>query len=260
MKLKKAFNRVLGGIGLLMLLTLPLFSMADANTSLFAQGNAAYAKAQYQQAAEDYQKVVDAGYQSVALYFNLGNAYYRTGDIASSLLYYEKAHKLSPSDEDINFNIHYANARTSDKIEGVPEFFVTKWWNSFILAFSVNKLAVLSVLFMLGGCALLVLYLFTNSFIVKRSSFYLGIVVMFVSIIFVFMANRQESFFGSHQQAIIFSNSVTAKSTPDANGKPLFIVHEGTKVNVLDKNDAWMEVELPNGNAGWISIGDAKEI
>ncbi len=248
------------GIGVLMLLALPLFSMADDNTSLFEQGNAAYAKGRYQQAANDYQKIVDGGYQSVAVYFNLGNAYYRTGDIAASILYYEKAHKLAPGDEDINFNIRYANARTSDKVEPLPEFFVTRWWNSFILFFSVNTLALLSVLFMLGGCGLLVLYLFTGSAAVKRSSFYAGVAAMVIAIVFVFMANRQENYFAGHQQAIIFGNSVTAKNEPDANGKPLFIVHEGTKVNVLQQTDTWMEVELPNGNAGWISVNDAKDI
>jgi tetratricopeptide (TPR) repeat protein len=259
MRSKRRYN-LLRGIGLILLLALPLFSMADDNTSLFQQGNAAYAKGQYTQAAQDYQKIVDGGYQSVAVFFNLGNAYYRTGDIASSILYYEKAHKLAPSDEDINFNIHYANARTSDKVEQLPEFFVTKWWNNFILFFSVNTLATLSVLCMLGGCALLVLYLFTNSFIIKRTSFYTGILVIVVAIVFVFMANRQENYFAGHQQAIIFGNSVTAKNEPDANGKPLFIVHEGTKVNVLQQTETWMEVELPNGNAGWISTADAKDI
>lgn len=259
MRSKKGFNR-LRGVGILMLLALPLFSMADDNTALYEQGNAAYAKGRYEQAARDYQKIVDAGYQSVAVYFNLGNAYYRTGNIAASILYYEKAHKLAPGDEDINANIRYANARTSDKVEQLPEFFVTKWWNSFILFFSVNTLAILSVLCMLAGCGLLVLYLFTNSFVIKRTSFYTGIVVIVVSIVFVFMANRQESYFAGHQQAIIFGNSVTAKNEPDANGKPLFIVHEGTKVNVLQQTETWMEVELPNGNAGWISVNDAKDI
>lgn len=260
MRSKRRFNGVLGSLCLLMLLALPLFSMADDNSSLYAQGNAAYTKGQYQQAANDYQKIVDAGYQSVEVYFNLGNAYYRLGDIPSAILYYEKAHKLAPSDEDVNFNIHYANARTSDKLEQAPEFFVTKWWEGFILFFSVNTLAVLSILCMLGGCAVLILYLFTNSFVVKRSSFYAGIVAILLGIVFVFMANQQERYFAGHQQAIIFGNSVTAKSTPDANGKPLFIVHEGTKVNVLQQNDTWMEVELPNGNAGWIAVTDAKDI
>lgn len=260
MRSKKGYNRLPACLALLLLLALPLFSMADDHTSLFEQGNAAYEKGQYAQAAHDYQKIVDDGYQSVALYFNLGNAYYRTGDIASCILYYEKARKLAPGDEDINYNIRYANARTSDKVEQVPEFFVTKWWNSFILFFSVNTLAILSVLFMLGGCGLLILYLFTGSSAVKRSSFYTGIVAMVIAIVFVVMANRQENYFAGHQQAIIFGNSVTAKNEPDANGKPLFIVHEGTKVNVLQQTGAWMEVELPNGNAGWISANDAKDI
>jgi len=260
MKSKTKYNLLVRSFYLLALMTLPLFSRADENSTLFDEGNAAFAKGQYQQASEDYQKIVDGGYQSAAVFFNLGNAYYRLGDLPSSLLYYEKAHKLAPGDDDINFNIHFANARTTDKLEQVPEFFVTKWWNSVILFFSVSTLSVLSVLFVIGGFGLLILYLFTNTFIVKRSSFYTGIVVILAGLAFVFMASQQENYFNSHHQAIIFSSSVTAKSTPDANGKPLFVVHEGTKVDVLRKTDNALEVQLPNGNAGWIELSDAKDI
>jgi tetratricopeptide (TPR) repeat protein len=260
MRSKTKYNRITRSIYLLLLLALPLFSRADENTALFDRGNTAFAKGNYQQAANDYQKIIDGGYQSAAVFFNLGNAYYRLGDLPSSLLYYEKAHKLAPSDEDINFNIHFANARTTDKLEQPAEFFITKWWNNFILFFSVSTLAALSILFVIGGFGILVLYLFTNNFIIKRSSFYTGILVIVIGLAFIFMAGQQENYFSSHHQAIIFGNSITAKSTPDANGKPLFIVHEGTKVDVLQKTATSIEVQLPNGNAGWIGVDDAKDI
>ena len=260
MKLKTRYNPFKHGLYLLLLLALPLFSFGDTNSALFESGNTAYAKAQYQQAQKAYQQIVDAGYQSAAVYYNLGNAYYKLGDIPSAILYYEKAHKLTPGDEDINFNIYFSNSKTSDKVEPEPEFFATKWWHSIILFFSLNALAVFSILLFLLGSLVLVWYLFTNSSGIKRASFYLGSLLIVVGFLFLFVANRQLSYFNGHHQAIIFSSSVTVKSTPDNNAKPLFVEHEGTKVSVLQTNDNWIEVALPNGSAGWITLADVKEI
>jgi tetratricopeptide (TPR) repeat protein len=261
MKLKKKYNQLQSGLYLLLLIILPVCSYGnDATTSLFEKGNQQYAKAQYQQAVKSYQQALDGDYQSATIYFNLGNAYFKLDDVPSALLYYEKAHKLNPGDEDINFNIRFANSKTTDKLEQVPEFFVTAWWHSFILCFSANTLAVLCVLFLLAGFGILVLYIFANSIVLKRSSFYTGLAAIGVGAIFIFIANRQAYYFNNHHQAIVFTSSVTAKSSPDTNAKPLFVVHEGTKVNVTQTNSNWIEVELPNGNAGWIAATDVKEI
>ena len=112
----------------------------------------------------------------------------------------------------------------------------------------------------MAGFGLLVLYIFTNSVGLKKSSFYIGIVLICFGFITIFIANRQVDYFNNHHQAIIFSSSVTAKSSPDAAGKPMFVVHEGTKVNVMETNATWIEIELPNGSAGWIASTDVKEI
>ena len=260
MTLKTGYNPLKRGFYLLLLLALPLFSLADDNSALFNQANGQYAKAQYQAAVNGYQQILNGGYQSAVIYFNLGNAYYKLGDIPSALLYYEKAHKLAPSDEDINFNIKFVDLKTSDKIEAVPEFFINRWWNGFILFFSVNTLGVLSVLFLIGGFLALSLYLLANIVFVKRLSFFAGVGLIVAGLVFIFMANCQVNYFNNHHQAIIFSTSVTVKSTPDNNAKPLFVIHEGTKVDVIEKTNDWIEIELPNGNAGWISGSDVKEI
>jgi tetratricopeptide (TPR) repeat protein len=260
MKLKTRYNPIKWGIYLLLLLALPLFSLGDTNSSLFEKGNTAYAKAQYDQAIKSYLQIVNGGNQSAAVYYNLGNAYYKTGDIPSALLYFEKAHKLSPGDEDINANIRFVNSKTSDKVEPIPEFFVNQWWHSFILYYSVNTLAVLSALFLLAGFGIIILYIFTNSVLLKKASFYTGIIVILAGIISIFVANRQVSYFDAHHQAIIFNNSVIVKGSPNDNAKPLFVVHEGTKVDVIETNDTWIEVQLPNGNSGWMTADNVKDI
>ena len=245
----------------LLLLALPLFSFGeDKVNALFQKGNQLYAKAQYQQAAQTYQQVLDKGYKSAAVYFNTGNAYYKLDDMASAILYYEKARKLAPNDKDININIQFANLKIADKIEPQPTFFVTRWWQGFILALPVNMLAVLSTLFFLSGFILLIAYLFVSILILKKAFFYSGILAIGIGIVSVFMANRQVDYFNEHHQAIVFSNSVVVKSSPDANAKPLFVMHEGTKVDVNQQNGKWIEIELSNGNSGWITLDNVKQI
>jgi tetratricopeptide (TPR) repeat protein len=256
MKLNKKYKC---GLYLLLLLALPIFSFGDDN-ALFAKGNQAYAKAQYQQAISAYQQIVDGGYRSATVYFNLGDAYYKQGDIASAILYYEKAHKLAPGDDDINANIRFANSKTSDRVEPEPEFFVTRWWDALVLHFSVGTLAVLSVIFFLAGFIGLIGYLFTNSVSLKKLSFCVGVLLIFFGLTAIFFSNRQVNYFNGQHQAIIFTPAVVVKNTPDAGAKALFIIHEGTKVTIRQTNNGWMEIELPNGNAGWIAVSDAKTI
>lgn len=260
MKSKIKYNRLKQHLYVLILF-LPLFSLAeDPANVLFQKGNQLYAKAQYRQSAQIYQQILKEGYQSAAVYFNLGNAYYKSDDLPSAILYYEKAHKLAPNDPDISINIRFANLKIADKIEPQPTFFVTRWWQSFILALPVNTLAVLSTVFILSGFLLLIAYLFANILILKKAFFYAGILAIGFGIISIFMANRQLNYFDEHHQAIIFSSSVVVKSTPDANAKPLFVMHEGTKVAISRQNGNWIEIEISNGNSGWIMLDQVKEI
>lgn len=248
-------------IYLLVMLVWPVFTYADGNMqSLFEKGNQAYAKGQYKEAVADYEQIIHAGYQSAAIYFNLGNAHYKNGDISSAILYYEKAHKLSPGDDDINFNIQFANLKTTDKIDAAPQFFLERWWQNFILMFSSTAIAVWTILFMLAASAILILYFFTHSVTVKKSSFYISIGLFLVALFSMFMNSQQANYFDTHHQAIIFSNTVNVKSSPSTTAKALFVIHEGTKVDVLETNSNWTKIRLPNGSKGWIVADDAKEI
>jgi tetratricopeptide (TPR) repeat protein len=260
MKLKTSYNLTRYGMCLLLLLSLPLFTWSNDYSALYKKANEQYKKAQYQDAVKSYNQMLNSGYRSEAVYFNLGNAYFKLGDIPSALLYYEKAHKLAPGDEDINFNIYFANSKTADKVEPEPAFFVTRWFHSIILFFSINTLSVLSVVCFIAGSWLLVLYLFTNIIMLKKLSFYTGILMLISGLLFVFISNRQVHYFNDHQQAIIFSSYVNVRSGPGDQTTILFILHDGTKVNILDKNDGWIKIQLANGNEGWIQQSDIKEI
>lgn len=244
----------------LLLTMLPLLGHAQQPDTLFTQGNRQFAKARYKDAIGTYQKIISAGYQSAAVYFNLGNAYYKTADIPSALLYYEKAHKLAPGDDDINFNIQFANARTVDKIDAAPQFFILGWWNAVILAFSLHTLAIISILLFVAGFALLIYYLYAQSVSLKRSSFYGAIILIGLGLISIFIADRQSSYFEAHHEAIVFGSAIKVKSEPADASKDLFVIHEGTKVELMDNQGGWTKIGLVNGNTGWIKLADVKEI
>lgn len=233
---------------------------ADSMSALFASGNSSYNKGLYKEALATYQKVFNSDYESSALYYNMGNACYKTGDIPSALLYYGKAHKLSPGDEDINFNIRFVNLRTTDKIDEVPEFFLTRWWKGFILGISANSLAALSILFVLLASGILIVYFFTAAVAVKKSSFYGAVILFVIGAFVIFIAGMQVNYFNGHREAVIFSSSVIVKSGPVDKAGALFVIHDGTRVNVLEDSNGWLKIRLANGNEGWIRTGDAKEI
>jgi tetratricopeptide (TPR) repeat protein len=244
-----------------LLVALPLVSIAEGNADiLFKEANALYAKAKYKDAIQTYQAVLSGGYQSASVFFNLGNAYYKQGDLPSALLYYEKAHKLVANDEDINFNIRLTTLKTADKIDPIPQLFLTKWWNDLTLKCSVGTWAVSTILFFLSGFGLLILYLFAQTVNRKQTFFFGGIVAVLSGLITMFFASSQLNYFSSHHQAIVFSKVVSVKSEPMANSKNLFVIHEGTKIDVLENSDSWARVRLANGNEGWMLAGDFKKI
>ncbi|HTI58615.1 tetratricopeptide repeat protein [Mucilaginibacter sp.] len=240
---------------------LPLFCFGDSQAGeRFLQANALYGKGQYSAAAKEYKKLMDDGYASAALYFNAGNASYKNGDIASAILYYEKARKLSPGDDDINFNLKYANLKTVDKVDAAPEFFLTRWWKGLILSLSLKTLSMLSIILVLAGSAALILYFFAEAVNIKKAAFYLAVALYICGLCAVFIAGSQSGYFADHRQAIVFTSTVNVKSGPAERASTLFVLHDGTKVDILDDNNGWVKIRLANGNEGWIQQPDIKEM
>lgn len=261
MILRTKFKPLLSCTLLCFMLICPALAWANQTTdSLFHAGNEAYAQSKYENAIASYQQLIKEGYQSAPLYYNLGNAYFKTGDIASSLLYLEKAHKLAPGDEDINANIQFVNSKTTDKMETVPEFFLYKWWRSVMLYFSIDTLAILSSGLISAGFLILIVFLFSRNILLRKACFYLGVLFIVAGTCAVIITVKQNNYFASNRQAIIFNSSVTAKSEPVNLSKDIFVVHAGTKVNILDHRQDWIKITLPNGNTGWINANAVKTI
>lgn len=255
------YNRLKQILYLLIFLIVPVLSFANAkDDALLARGNSLYAKGAYQQALDTYQKILTKDEQSVTVYFNMGNAYFKLGDLPAALLNYEKAQRLAPNDEDIKANIRFVNARTVDKVEELPEFFLSRWWTLMLLSFTSGTLAAASLLLVLIGSGLLILYFFTHQIILKKVSFYSAIVLLVLGVFTVFVLSQQHSYYSNHKQAIVFASPVAIKGAPAENSKILFMVHEGTKVTLLDNNSGWSRIRLANGNEGWMKTADFRVI
>lgn len=222
--------------------------------------DAEYQKKNYQQAIIDYQELLKKGV-SADIYYNLGNAYYRTDNITQALLAYERAHLLSPGDGDIRFNLEMARSKTIDKITPESEMFFVTWYKALVNLMSVDGWAYLAIVSLIIVIIGMLVYLFGPSIRAKRAGFYgcVFFIVLFVlSNIFAF---QQRSLLMNRTGAIIISPSVTVKTGPSANSSDSFVIHEGTRVDILDKSLAnWRSIRLADGREGWITTKQLEEI
>jgi tetratricopeptide (TPR) repeat protein len=236
----------------LLLLVLTIQSQPAHLASMIEQANQAYSSADYETVVSQYESVLDSGYESADLYFNLGNAYFKLGNIPAAILHYEKARKMDPADENIRFNLNLANSRIIDKMEPLPEFFLKTWFKSARDILSSDQWARIVITGFILALVSLLLFLISRSVAIRKWTFWAAlfcVAVMTVSLIFSVSGYRE---YKRQSSAIIFTPTVTVKSSPNDSSVDLFVIHEGTKVNITDLVEEWSEVRLANGNVGWI--------
>lgn len=235
-------------------LTLLAFEAAPAQEASlrFEEANALYRSGDFQKAAAVYESILSNGYEHPALYYNLGNAYFKLQNIPASILNYERARRLSPRDEDIIHNLRLANLRVLDKIEPLPQLFIKEWWNALISFAPAGTWAVWGIAALWLAALAGALFLMVRSGIIQRLSFAVSFVaVLFCVFSFIGMAQQLHKE-QSEQEAVVFSQSVSIKSAPDAGSVDLFVLHEGVKVELLDNVGDWRKIRLPDGKIGWV--------
>lgn len=211
-----------------------------------------YSAAKFEKAIETYEKVLANGYESAELYYNLGNAYFKSNKVAQSIVNYERAKRLLPADEDIEFNLRLANTHVVDKIDVIPEFFLSSWWNKFNQILSSNQWAIISLSSFVLSLLLLLFFFLSQQVVARKVTFWLGLLLIVASV-FTFNFSRKQKWLAENEpEAIIQTPSVVVKSSPSENGTELFLIHEGLKVKVTDHLNDWREIRLPDGNKGWI--------
>jgi tetratricopeptide (TPR) repeat protein len=237
---------------IILILFLSTFSKADEALVQFEQANQLYRNGDFKNAALLYEKIIHNGYHNSELYYNLGNTYFKLDETGKAILYYERAKNIYPNDEDINFNLKIANLKVVDKIEVIPQLFFIEWWYSLIRWFSSDTWSIFTLTTIWLGIILLSLFRISKSPFTRRAFFFSGIIIVVVagfSLIFSIQQNKSEK---SESMAIVFSPSVTVKSSPDEAGTDLFLLHEGVKVEMLDKVGNWFKIKLVDGKIGWL--------
>lgn len=219
-----------------------------------------YDRGKYSQSAQAWQSIADTGMVSAELFYNLGNAYFKAGEIPQAILYYERSLLLNPGDEDTEFNLQVARSRILDRIEAIPPFFLKRWMKSIQDLFSSDGWAIISITSFLLMLLLASLFLYSRRLGLRRSGFWLGILMLFVSVASFGFSRSQKEEITQNPYAIVFSPSVTALSEPNAGSAELFVIHEGLKVKMLDQKGDWQEIRLSDGKTGWVKTGDLEQL
>ena len=225
-----------------------------------AKANKAYVAGAFESAVASYLKVTETGYGSPELYYNLGNAYFKMNNYPKAVLWYERARRLDPSSEDINYNLSVANTKISDKIEPLPELFLKRWYRNFLLIFPLDIWAMICVLAFIAGLSGMVLYIVSRVLILRKIGFWSGTVLLLVAVISLALSWNVYSLSRSTSEAIVFSPTITVKSSPDDKSTDLFVLHEGTKVTLLDNISGWYEIRIANGSVGWLPVNSLEKI
>ena len=249
-KIEEVMKR--GGKKVSAIVLLLLLAPMAANAATKAEADSAYVNGNYQKAITEYESLLKQG-SSAEIYYNLGNAYYRTENITRAVLNYERALLLSPGDSDIRFNLQIARSKTIDKIVPESEMFFVTWYRSLVNMMSVDGWGRTALISLALVIVLFLVYLFSTRVWMQKVGFFGGGVLLVLFVVSNFFAWQQRQNLLYRQGAIVVAPSVTVKSTPAQNGTDLFILHEGTKVIITDgsmKN--WREVRLADGKKGWI--------
>lgn len=233
-------------------------SYASSNQKSIA--DQAYGKGQYQQAMQIYNTLLKDG-ESADVYYNLGNCYYRTRDMAHAILCYERAHLLKPGDADIRANLALAKSKIQDKTVASSEMFFVKWYYDLVNLKSSDqwsRCAILSFILLLASISL---YVFVNQIRLKKMGFGAAIFFLCVTIFSNIFSYHQKEALVDRNSAVVMVPAATAHSTPSESGTALFVVHQGHVVKIKDNSmKMWKEIQLEDGNIGWIKISDLEII
>ena len=243
--------------GALLLSALAVFvpGAASAQVEFYREGNRLYQESDFEEALSSYLRVVEAGLESGEVYYNIGNAYFKVGDLARAILYYERARRRLPGDEDVRANLELARSLTADEIEPLPRFWVLdawSWWVGLLPGSLLIILVASAYVAAMSGVIVLIMKGGTPSAVWGgRVALGAGGVVLVLGLNLAI----RELEIGQAEEAVVLEPQVDVMSAPvDDETLTIFTVHEGTKVRVDRRAEEWAEVVLEDGKVGWVRV------
>jgi len=235
--------------------------VASAQGELFEQGNQLYQQEDFAGAIGAYEAVVSAGWESAALHYNLGNAYFKTGELGRAILEWERALALAPGDPDALANLELARSLTTDAVEPLPRFWlfaVASWWVNLIPRGLLRALVALAWLAAAAGIGVRIL---ARGGAAARGGAWVAIVAGAVVVVLGFNLLVRELGIGRPDRGVILADAVPVRSAPaEQDDLTLFEIHEGTRVRIDQRAGEWAEVVLDDGKVGWVPAGVLEEI
>lgn len=249
---------------LLLLMSLPLSLQAQGGSqvdSVWNAANAAYAEGRWNDALAGYEEISAMGWESAALYCNMGDAFFKDGNIGKAILFYERSLKLDPSYSDARHNLELLNSMIQDRIDPVPEFILKVWARDICYLMDSDSWAAAFLVFLAITLAMLLLFILAPGIGGRRTGFFTGLVTLLLAIFSISFSIWQKNEYMSTEKAIVTRPVASVKSSPSSeSATDLFVLHEGTKVTVIDKVGTWNNVELADGRQGWIPSADMEAI
>ena len=235
-------------------------ALAQETETIFENANSAYNAGQFEKAVMLYKEILESGQQSAELYFNLANSYYRLNQVGESIFYFEKAKQLQPMDEDININSAFAQNMAIDAVEVLPKSQFTLLEEKTIELFSQEGWAYVIVFMAWLLVFFWGLYLWNKAPVIKRTFFVSTLVLGLLLIGSLFIAVVKSSITAETTYGILFDEKIEVWAEPNSRAEVLFLLHEGTKVQMFDQLQEWQKIRIANGSEGWIKNAKVRSL
>ena len=233
---------------------------AQSPQQVFEQANQLYQQEKFTEARQAYESLVRNGYASGEIYYNLGNAYYKSGDIARAILQYERAVKLIPGDEDLRHNLQLANLMITDKIDPTPRLFVWDYWDSIKQTLSLRGITWLAYGFFVMTIGSIIAVILSRTYRFRRLGFATGAASALVLLFLVVVLAARLSDLSGKDTAIVTATITTVKNSPDEKSSDAFVLHGGVKFQITDRLSGWIKIRLADGKVGWMASSAAEII
>jgi len=233
---------------------------AQSPEQVFERGNQLYQSGKFAEARDAYESILSNGYVSEEVYFNVGNTYYKLGNIAKAIVNYERACRMAPNDEDLRHNLQLANLLLTDRIEPTPRLFVWDLWDGVKETFSLRSITWITYLAYAATLSALSLLFLARTYKLRKVGLLSGAAagILFVFCIVIFAGKLSD--LGAADTAIVAAGITTIKNSPDPKSSDAFVLHSGVKVQITDRVSDWVKIRLADGKVGWMEKGAAEVI